>query len=418
MRQPERQVYEFKVRDKDGLERIAIFAKDVFRDENEQVAGIVGAFMDITERKEAEKALRKSEEKYRTLFEASGDAICINTHGGRLVDVNQSALDLFGYNSKEEMLAETGALNICVDPEAWMDFQREVEQKGSLRNYEVRLRKKNGEAMDCLVTSNVEASREGGISWYQSIIRDITERKEMEKALQKSAERIELFAYSVAHDLKSPAVGIYGLAGLLQKQYADLLDARGKNYCELIMKTAEQIATLVENINLYIATKQVPLNVERIRTNEILQMVRDEFANRLSIRRINLTEAGHLPDIQADRLGILRVLRNLVDNALKYGGDELSEVRIGCEETAKFHILSVSDNGVGIVKESSERIFDPFQRYKASGEVEGTGLGLAIVKEIAEQHGGMVWVESEPGNGTTFYVSIAKDYCVSERPAL
>lgn len=403
---PVRQVYEFMVRDKNGLERNVIFGKDVFLDENEQVAGIVGAFTDITERKQIEEALRESEEKYRTLFEDSGDAICITTREGRFIDMNQSALDLFGYTG-EEMQKGLSVSDIYIDPADRDRFQGEVEHNGSVKNFELRLRKKNGQAMACLLTSSLKVSKEGAVLGYQTIIRDVTERKRMEEALQKSAEDTRFFAYSVSHDLKSPVIAIHGLTRLLQRSSFDRLDEKGKNCCDQIMKTAEQISQLVEKINLFISTKHSQPTIEKVKPKEILQIVRDEFSNRISLCQVDWMEPENLPEIQADRLGILRILKNLADNALKYGGEDLSEIQIGYTESDRFHILSVRNNGEGI--ENSEKIFDPFQRDKSSRGVEGAGLGLAIVKEIANQHGGQVWVESDPEKGTTFFVSIAKD---------
>jgi signal transduction histidine kinase len=115
-----------------------------------------------------------------------------------------------------------------------------------------------------------------------------------------------------------------------------------------------------------------------------------------------------VPEIKVDRLAILRVLRNLVDNALKYGGDELSEITIGYEGSDEHHILSVCDDGVAIKSEDSQKIFGPFQRHETSRGVKGTGLGLSIVKEIAEQHGGKVWMKSGEDKGITFYLTISK----------
>ena len=115
-----------------------------------------------------------------------------------------------------------------------------------------------------------------------------------------------------------------------------------------------------------------------------------------------------MPEINADRLSILRVLRNLIDNALKYGGDDLSKINIGCEQSDEFYVLFVKDDGMGIRREDFKKIFTTFERTKTSMGIEGTGLGLAIVKEIAEQHGGEVWVELGPEKGTSFYVSIQK----------
>jgi signal transduction histidine kinase len=112
--------------------------------------------------------------------------------------------------------------------------------------------------------------------------------------------------------------------------------------------------------------------------------------------------------INGDRLSILRILRNLVENALKHGGDDLSEVTIQYGETDAFHILSVGNDGVPIKREDPENLFRPFQRQEASEGVEGSGLGLSIVKELTEQHGGMIRVESGPENGVTFHIFISK----------
>ena len=244
-------------------------------------------------------------------------------------------------------------------------------------------------------------------------IEDVTERVRVEEALQKSSEKIKLFAYSVSHDLKGPSVGIYGLTKLLHKHYGDILEEKGKNYCDQILKASEEIAALVDKINVYISTKEAPPTIEGLRLEEILMVVRDEFSPRLNIRQIKWLEPAYIPEIKADRLSILRVLRNLVDNAFKYGGDDLSEISIGYEESDEFHILSVRDNGIGIRKKDFKKIFGAFQRTQTSRGIEGTGLGLAIVKEIAEQHSGEVWVEPGPEKGTSFYMSISKDLQLS-----
>jgi PAS domain S-box-containing protein len=244
-------------------------------------------------------------------------------------------------------------------------------------------------------------------------IEDVTDRVRMKEALEKSSEKIKLFAYSVSHDLKGPSVGIYGLTKLLHKHYGDILDEKGKNYCDQILKASEEIAALVDKINVYISTKEAPPTIERVKLKDILLMVRDEFSPRLNIRQIKWLEPAYIPEIKADRLSILRVLRNLVDNAFKYGGDDLSEISIGYEESDEFHILSVRDNGIGIRKKHFKKIFGAFQRTQTSRGIEGTGLGLAIVKEIAEQHSGEVWVEPSPEKGTSFYLSISKDLQLS-----
>ena len=240
-------------------------------------------------------------------------------------------------------------------------------------------------------------------------IEDATERKRAEQALRQSSEKLKFFAYSVMHDLKSPTVGIYGLTELLHKHYKDTLDERGKSYCDQILRASVHVATLIEMINVYIATKESPLKIEKINIKDILQMVRDEFSPRLVVRRINWLEPGTMVEVEADKLSLLRVFRNFVDNALKYGGEDLSEIRIGYQESEEFYTLSVSDDGAGIREGDYQRIFAAFRRGETYKAVEGVGLGLAIVAEIAERHKGRVWAEAREDRWTTFYISIAKE---------
>jgi K+-sensing histidine kinase KdpD len=231
--------------------------------------------------------------------------------------------------------------------------------------------------------------------------------KKKDRLLEKK-NMIEFFAYSTSHDLKSPAIAIHGISKLLNKKYGHILNDKGRDYCEKIQKTSEQIVTLVEKINIYIQAKVAPLNIEDIRIGGILGELKEEFSSVLDSRHINWIEPKEDHLIRADRLSITRVLRNLVDNALKYGGDNLSEITIGYREDKDFHILSVGDDGVGVKKDQYEKIFQVYQREKISKGIAGAGLGLAIVKEVAERHGGKVWAEQGAEKGITFYVAISK----------
>jgi signal transduction histidine kinase len=244
----------------------------------------------------------------------------------------------------------------------------------------------------------------------KNLKKESTDRNQIEKALKESSEKIKFFAYSISHDLKSPAIGLYGLTKRLLQDYADVLDEKGQRYCEQILKTAEQIAALVEQINVFISTKEAPLNVERLALKEVFQVIKEEFSSQLSLREIRWSEPDSIPEIKADRLSIIRVLRNLVDNALKYGGDALSEIDIKYKGSDESHILSIKDNGIGLKeRDSHQDIFAPFIRKKTSKGIQGSGLGLAIIREIAEKHGGDAWLELGRGRGITFYISIPKN---------
>jgi K+-sensing histidine kinase KdpD len=238
---------------------------------------------------------------------------------------------------------------------------------------------------------------------------EIIKRKRYESALEKNSEKIKLFAYSVAHDLKSPAININGLTKLLIKRFKDILPEKDWILCEQIMKSSGQIAALVDQINSYISVRESPFKFESVKLKELTRIIKEEFAPRLKDRKISWSEPKYLPTIKADRIALLRVLRNLVDNALKYGGDELHEISISYQESPESHIMAVKNDGIGIAKQDCTKIFKLFERQNASHETEGTGLGLAIVKEIADQHQGEVWAESVSDKGITFYMTIAKD---------
>ena len=372
-----------------------------------KVSGVRTTMVDITQQKKAEDALRESEEKYRNVVERSNDGIVI-VQDGAIKYANPSLEQMTGYQTDEAIDTPFTKYIYPEEVEEAVDFyERRIAGEQLPSRYERALRHKDG--------SRIDAEIDAAVITYQGrpatlvIIRDITERKQAEEALKKSSEQIKLLAYSVSHDLKSPATGIYGLTKLLHKKYGDTLGEQGKKYCESILEASEQIAELVGNINIYISTKELPLHIETIQLTQLLQMVRDEFSAQLDIRDITWSQPETLPSIKADRLSMLRILRNLVENALKHGGDDLSEVSVEYRESDEFHVLTVSNDGLPIKLGDPENLFRPFQRQETSEGVEGSGLGLSIVKELTEQHGGMIRVESGPQKGVTYHIFISKD---------
>ena len=234
---------------------------------------------------------------------------------------------------------------------------------------------------------------------------DLTEAN---NELGKASEKIKLFAYSISHDLKSPATALFGLTRRLHDTYAMFLDDKGHSYCEMILKSAEQILSLVEKINIFISEKEMPLIIEELDLSEVLNEIWGEFSEQILERKINWSASEWLPSVRADRLSIIRVFRNLIENALKYGGDSLRSIDIGFEESGNNFIISVGDDGKGLNGNKNKDIFQPFERIEPSKRTAGSGMGLAIVKEIAEKHGGEVWAGQKRGKGAVFYFSIPK----------
>lgn len=454
--------YEFQFIDRHGHTRAAFLTVTMLPGTTRSVVWI----LDVTDHKRVEQALKQTNDYLENVFENSPDPIGIVDERGRFILWNKMAQEFYGYSFEE--LRGKSCFDLYADRAALKRMLDHLRRHGSVKKWEIEMKRKDGRIVLCelsigllhdpahrtlgsvcvardlseirSVLTELQASNERlrqevvDRKWAElelaryrdhlkdlvrerteelaqandQLIREIEERKRVEDALKDASEKLKFFAYSVAHDLKSPAVGIHGLTRRLHKQYRDRFDDQGRNYCDQILHASEHVAALVEKVNLYIATKEASLSFETINLNDLLTMVKEEFSSQLSNRRIAWLEPETAVEVKADRLSLLRVLRNLVDNSLKYGGERLSRIGIGYEQTEDFHIFSVSDDGRGLKEEDVERIFRPFQRHETSRGVEGTGLGLTIVKEIAEQHGGIAWVEPKNREGTTFCFSISK----------
>jgi len=359
-----------------------------------------------TERRLVEEELNT----VRAALNSAASGVIITDKKGRIKYANPAFLRMFEYEFQKEVTGKYAAeLFATQEGRRFVDIGAIIDKsKGETEEFQAL--RKDGTIFHVEVsTSSITDNEEHDVGRMASFV-DITDRKQMEKALKESSEKIKFFAYSISHDLKSPAIGLYGLTKRLHKDYADILDEKGQRYCEQILKTAEQIAALVEQINVFISTKEAPLTIERLALKEVLQVIREEFSSQLSIREIRWSEPDYIPEIEADRLCIIRALRNLVDNALKYGGEALSEIDIKYKGSGESHILSIKDNGIGLKEQDSDQdVFAPFIRRKTSKGIQGSGLGLTIIREIAEKHGGDVWLEPGRERGITFYISIPKN---------
>jgi len=363
-----------------------------------------------TERRPVEEELNT----FRAALNSAASGVIITDKKGRIKYANPAFLRMFEYGSQKEVTGKYAAeLFATQEGRRFVDIGAIIDKsKGETEEFQAL--RKDGTIFHIEVSTSSITDNEGHDVGRMASFADITDRKQLEKALKVSSEKLKLFAYSISHDLKSPSIGLYGITKRLQKDYADILGEKGQRYCEQILKTAEQIAALVEQINVFISTKEAPLTIERLALKEVLQVIREEFSSQLSIREIRWSEPDYIPEIEADRLSIIRALRNLVENALKYGGEALSEIIIRYKGSGESHILSIKDNGIGLKKQDSQQdIFAPFIRRKTSKGIEGSGLGLTIVREIAEKHGGDVWLELGQEAGITFYISLPKDLQLS-----
>ena len=359
------------------------------------------------------EALQKSEQQYRTIFDDSRDAIYVTSRDGRFVDVNQSALDLFGY-TKEEMLG-TDVRKTYANPDDWNLFQQAIEKNGAVGNYEVKFRKKNGMEIDCLKTSTVRYADDGTIIGYQGIIRDVTEQRRLEAQLQQAQkmEAVGTLAGGIAHDFNNVLQAISGYVQLLlmkkEKKDPDI------RYLNQIDNAAQRATELTKQLLIFSRKvknelRPVNLNQEVIQVHGLLQRIIPKMIE------IELDLEKDIKIINADPMQLEQIMMNLGINAkdaMPDGGKLVFETKniILDEGYCKAHteavpgeyvLLAISDTGHGMDKEVLEHIFEPFFTTKGIGK--GTGLGLAMVYGIVKSHNSHIVCYSEPGRGTVFKI--------------
>ncbi|MFH1672696.1 MAG: PAS domain S-box protein [Pseudomonadota bacterium] len=359
------------------------------------------------------EALRESEQRYRTLFEDSRDAVYVTAKEGRFVDINQSALDLFGYTREQMVGLDVRA--IYVNPDDRYRFQQEIEKKGAVRDYEIKFRKKDGTEMDCLLTSTVRRSHDGTILGYQGIIRDVTEQKQLEVQLQQAQkmEAVGTLAGGIAHDFNNALQIISGYAQLLSmnKEEKDP-DIRYLNQIDRSVQRATELTKQLLIFSRKVKSKLRPtdLNQEVAQVRRLLQRTIPRMID------IELDLAKDINIINADPMQLEQIMMNMGINAkdvMPEGGKLVFETKnVTLDEayckthveavSGEYVLLAVSDTGHGMTKDTVEHIFEPFYTTKEIGK--GTGLGLAMVYGIVKNHGGHIACYSEPDHGTVFKI--------------
>ncbi len=368
---------------------------------------------DITGRIRAEEALKKSEKRYRALFDESIDGVYVVKRNGEFVEANQAMCHLLGY-TREELT------NVSV-PETYFSspdrahLQRAIEEAGFVKDYRVKLRKKDGSLIACMVTANLWTNDQGTVLGYRGIIRDVTDWNLLEEQLRKAQrlESIATLAGGIAHDFNNLLTVISGYAEL---GLADNDENRpGYEELGIVLNAARRGADLVKQILTFsreVETKPKPTNLNH-QVEHAEKLLYKTIPKMIEIR-------SHLADdlkvVMVDPTQVEQILLNLAVNArdaMPEGGTLTFKTENTlldenyCRFQADVHpgeyaCLTISDTGQGMESEVLDRIFEPFYTTKKSGE--GTGLGLAMVFGIVKNHRGDITCHSEPGVGTTFKI--------------
>jgi signal transduction histidine kinase len=232
-----------------------------------------------------------------------------------------------------------------------------------------------------------------------------TRVKQRTAELEAANKELQSFAYIVSHDLKSPLRGICHIADWLVQDYANAFDDQGKEMLSLLNNRVKRMDNLIEGILEYSRIGRILGKDDVIDLYRLLKDIVDTLAPPPTI---HLAIVPDLPVIVGDKTRLSQVFQNLIGNAIKFMDKPQGEIKIGCEDAGAYWQFSVTDNGPGIDPRHHERIFQIFQTLRPRDEQESTGIGLSIVKKIVEFYSGKVWVESEPGTGSTFWFTLPK----------
>ncbi|HEU4879768.1 MAG TPA: PAS domain S-box protein, partial [Gemmatimonadaceae bacterium] len=371
--------------------------------------GAVVAFADITQRKLAERALTESEERKAAVLRSTLDSIITMTADGVVLEFNPAAERTFGYTREEAVGQHLGDMIV---PERFRDAHRaglkRYVETGEARVIGQRLElpalRKDGSEFQSELT--ITRSDIGGVATFTGVLRDISQRKQQEmereqliKALARSNQELDQFAYVASHDLKAPLRGIANLSQWIEEDLGERLGDENKEQMELLRGRVHRMEALIDGILQYSRAGRVKARPEDIDTGALVHDVLELMA---PPRSIQIVVAPDMPSVRAEKVPLQQVFMNLLGNAIKHAGATDPKIEISWQDAGPFYEFSVRDNGQGIAPQYHDRIFGIFQTLEARDKVEGTGIGLSVVQKIVEAKGGRVWVESEVGQGARF----------------
>ncbi|RYY86222.1 MAG: PAS domain S-box protein [Chitinophagaceae bacterium] len=397
--------------------------------EENKLIGFSKVTRDLTDRRINEETLRQSEERYRALVEQVIDyGIFLMDEKGRIVSWNEGARRIKGYTAKE-IIGKYFSIfypeeDIINGKPAYELKVARAEGKYEEEGWRIR---KDGTRFWASVLITAVYTRDGVLIGFSKVTRDLTERKESERALRESYERyrtladelritnreltylngeLEQFTSIVSHDLQEPIRTIKSFLQLIEAKLKDGEKQDLENYIAKSINAADRMRELIHNLLHYSQLSKDELIRGDVQVYDLLQEVLQNLKTTIERSKARIAIESEVETIEGDRVQLVQLLQNLVSNALKFTKSESPSIRIRVREVDGNVQFSVSDNGIGIQKGDLNKVFEIFRRLNTENKYPGTGIGLAICKKIVDRHNGRIWPESEPGKGTTFYFTI------------
>ncbi len=379
---------------------------------------VLGIARDVSDRKKAEEILRESEEKFKVIFEEAHEGIVYLDDVGRVLDVNKKALEILQQARAETVgkhFIELGLLDAGDVPRFMTHFQQVL--LGTQEPLNLSITNKRGELLFVECSASV-VHKKGGVRGLVILLRDVTERKRAEilleglnrdlqdtiQDLERSNEELRAFAHVAAHDLKAPLRGIATLAEWIALDYADKIDDQGRQNLGLMRERVDRMVRLIDGILRYAEVGHGDRLVERVDANQVVAEAIEQIA---PPAHMQVRVEGSLPVVFCERVGLTQVFQNLISNAVKYMDKPQGDIRVAAREEGDCWKFTVADNGMGIDPRHFDKLFQMFQTL-GSSHGDSTGIGLAVVKKIVQMHGGRVGIESQPGQGSTFFFTLPK----------
>lgn len=358
----------------------------------------VAVAIDISDRVRAEKELLF----IRALVDQSADPIyCLDPlDGGRMVWANAATCRHFGVSESQLLTMRIPDWDPGVDQESAEQLMR-ASLHGDTHVLETTHRVTGGGVIPVEVSAS--SLHHDGRPYIAGYIRDIRDRNRMLEAVRRSNEDLQQFAYVASHDLQEPLRMVASFLQLLERRYGAALDQDGHEYIRFAVDGAVRMKQLIEDLLAFSRIDSLGAPLAPTSLEQATREACDNLATAIAESGAALTWNAPLPQVMGDGFQLVRLMQNLLGNAIKYrSAERKAEITVSAIRHGDFWTVSVADNGIGIAPEYHDRIFMIFQRLHGIGAYEGTGIGLAICKRIVERHGGEIWVESQENTGSTF----------------